>query len=208
MSESLSDKERILTHIILELKSVEIHRKEGIPWSSEAFRKCDFEGIGYHPHCARWKKPEKGDLVICETSGTHHGTVGIIKELISYDEVLIQGVGDTQCVRVWNDRFVPILGIDLKRDVFLCGDEWKFYLKVKKAFKRGSEYMYRYNGIEINGNKAIISIRLSFDEKKFNVELFWNKKTTIKQILLIMRNEGYGSKYTKPIKAVEQCLNE
>jgi hypothetical protein len=203
MSNSLSDRERILSYIIHELRSMPLHMKANIPWSSEAYRKSRVWGEGYHPHFAPWKKPEKGDLVICETSGIHHGTIGIIKQLISYDEALIQGVGDYRCIRVSNDRFIPIVGIDLCKDVFLCGEEWIFYLKVRKAFKRGDEYMYAYNGIQIQENKAIISIRCrgfpKEDQQPFNIEVIWNKKTTIKYILSKMIDGGYGSKYSRSI---------
>jgi len=63
---------------------------------------------------------------------------------------------------------------------------------VLQAFGRGDEYMYRFGGLKVNGQRAVITVREShggFGQPSvpFDIEIEWTPKTTIKAILAAMR---------------------
>lgn len=187
----MNDKERILINIISKLQSAMVLKCKT--------HLIDFED---HVHFANnygflgTKKLKPGMLVLCNSNARHDWGVSFLVEPIN-DGWVLREIGSDRLCNMTNESFTPIVGMN-KIDL-LEGKNREFYIKVIKAFSRGGEYSYRFGGIDINKNKAVITIREVFggslrDVKSipFSFEMKWNKKTSIKNILNKMIEAGYG----------------
>lgn len=194
----MTDKERILMGIIRKLSSTQVRRCDKGNWSSDIY--YDESSKSYLTHFAYWDKYELKvrDLVLCQSSGLHDWTIGYIHELYDSATAVIGEIGTNRLCRVGNESFIPIRGME-KYELWE-GEEYKFSMKVKKAFARGREYWYRYGGLEFpTKQEAVIYIREKFGgldtpSKPFSFSMKYNAKTSIKTILEKMREHGYGTR--------------
>jgi len=197
----LTDKERILMHIIRGLNTTSVMCR--VPpgnYGSDAYR--DNNG-GHYVHFARWDKPKAGDLVICETSQPNDYWIGFVVQVMSESHCHIREIGTGRICDYQNEKFSPIRG--LRPLQLLEGDQYQFYLKVLAAFRKGDKYMYRFGGLEFESNRtAVITIREAFGgfsklgSQPFQVCLRWTKRTAIKTILASMVAGGYGTRTFEP----------
>lgn len=193
----MNDKERILMAILDRLSITQTLCLHG---SAEA----QFTGRDGHEyvHFGGYddRNVQAGDLVLAMTGGLSDWKVGWVHEVIDGSTCIIREIGSNRLCNYGNERFVRIVGMD--SSLLLEMDEYDFDQKVRKAFRRGDEYVYRYGGVEFReGGVAVIWIREVFgglDLKKtsqpFSVEIKWDKKTSIKAILDAMRAGGYGTR--------------
>lgn len=185
-----TDKERILMHIVDGLRSTQSLGPIGKPWSSDPYKD--------HVHFAPWKDAQPGDLVICETSRVNDYKIGIYKYKTGYSDAVIAELGTGRECNYSNERYCPIVGV---WPVYLLwGDEYLFYQKVLKAFARGDEYMYRFCDISFADNICKVTIRETHGGFKpnaesipFSIDIPWNKRMSVKRILELMREGGYGT---------------
>jgi len=192
----LTDKERILIRIIEKLSSTQIMLYHN-GYSANAFEQKFSTWTDKYIHFAYYDKPKPGDLVLAKTGGMSKYKIGFyIKDIP--DGGLIREIGTNNQCNYTNEQFIPIRNLD-EIDT-LEGDRYQFYIKVLKAFKKGDLYIYRYGGIDFkDDNIATIYIREAFGglstegSQPFSVKIKWDKKTTIKSILEIMRKGGYGT---------------
>ena len=194
----MTDKERILLTIINRLY---FQYSQKIPWESKP------DGVYFAPWmgsvCDGFGNLKPGMLVMCMTSrNIHDWTVGILYEKI-YDGWAIKEIGSDRICNVTNEAFIPIEG--MSEISLLTGDNFKFYQKVLKVFRKSNLFNYRFGGIEIiEKRKWKIFIREAFggigllEKNEESVPFFciveWNKKTAIKFILQKMIEAGYGTK--------------
>ena len=197
----MTDKERILFKIIQRMSLTYSHKLE---WGKE------YEGV----HFAPWKgsllidgKLQVGMLVLCQGSGIHDWTIGYTVEKLydDYSGWIIRELDSDRLCKVSNDSFVPIEG--LSNIDLLVKEDYVFYQKILKAFRRGGENWYRFGGIDIiEKRKWKIFIRekwggIDGESKPFYFIIKWNKKTSIKYILQKMVETGYGTrKFEKILK--------
>ena len=194
---SLTDRERILTHVARGLQSTMLTRPNGSVFKAESFT----DKFGTSVHFAYYRKPEPGDLVIGTTGGVSRWTIGWYVEPSPSDlgGALLREIGSDKLCNYSNERFVPIVGLD-PLDT-LEGDQYAMLIKVYKAFRKGGEYLYRFGGLDFDGDDAVIWIRAAFggrfsggEAKPFPVRLVWTKRTPIKTILAVMVAGGYGTR--------------
>lgn len=188
----LSDRERILITIIQNL-----YLNRDTPsdtWSSEPYRYKN--GNGYRTHFAPWKKPEPGDLVMAFTGMVSRWKIGwYVKKMDDDEGAVIREIGSQSLCNYSNEIFYPIRG--LRTTELLEQDEYKFYIKVLKAFQFGDEYVYRFNDIKFESGIAIITIRERFggvdgESVPFDIRIPWTKSMSINSILTTMEEQGYG----------------
>jgi len=186
----MTDKERILINIIRNLYSTQLTLAI-THWKDEKFYK-DKVYFDY------WNEPKKGDLVLTLSGSINEWTIGFYEEYLGYDEALIREIGTNNICRYGNESFIPIKG--LNSISLLERDKYKFYIKVLKAFGREDSYKYRFGGLDFKeNNEVVIWVREVFGgmikkTKPFDINMVWNKKISIKRILEIMKNNGYGTK--------------
>lgn len=196
----LNDRERILSIVVRQLMSTQLHR-HGDGYRSETYR-----GIGgwEHVHFAFDQTPVKGDLVIAQsTLWPNRWSIGWFESHEAGGKYVIREIGTGILCNYSNETFIPIRGmnpIDL-----LEGKEREFYLKVLKAFQKGSEYSYRFGGIKFDGTDVTITIREKFGGSlPFDVVVPY-QKMSITKILALLREGGYGSrKFVKPDKPEQE----
>lgn len=180
----MTDKERIFTYLLSNMYGLQLNAAK---WGSEHFKDM--------VHFAPWDTPRPGDLVLGLTGSTSKWKIGIYISSMP-DGALIRDIGTKDTCNYTNEMFIPIKG--LSPTCCLEGEKYKFYIKVLKAFHKGGLYLYRFGGIIFDGKKVTISIREAFGRikyasKPFDIEMTWDKKTSIKKILETMRKGGYGT---------------
>lgn len=188
---ALTDRERILTHIVRGLQSTMLTRPNGSGFKAESFT----DKFGTSVHFAYYREPGPGDLVIGTTGGVSRWTIGWYVEPLAsaLGGALLREIGSDKLCNYGNERFVPIVGLDPL--VVLEGDRRALLGKVYKAFHRGGEFLYRFGGLDFDGDDAVIWIRKTWGgAKPFPVRLVWNKRTPIKTILAVMVAGGYGTR--------------
>lgn len=189
----LRDKERILMAVLHRLTMT-----YGIRGHQLTFSEGDaqIQG-GFSPSSNAGIKP--GDLVVCITSGIHPWTVGIAAS--EYDPhaggLKVREIGSNRICDVSNDSFYRITGIH--PDTFWTYDQNEFVGKVKKAYRKLSDWGHRYRGVEFDGETARIVIgevhngAMGPVTKPYYITLPWSPKTTIKAIVAAMEAQGYGT---------------
>ena len=193
MSDILTDRERILLKVIDRLSGTQLLAR----------------GRNYYPHdfpdglvhFAYYKDPEPGDLVLAKTGGVGRWKVGFYHQKLDGSRALIREIGSDALCDYGNESFLPIVG--LSPTDLLEGERYKIYLKVLGAFRKGDEYVYRFGGLDFEGEEIIIWVREVFggfgkDSKPFSIRMKWNKRTSVKAILEAMRQGGYGTRSFRP----------
>jgi hypothetical protein len=188
----LTDRERILMAIIAGLKvTASLGPHNGMIWSSEPYRNC--------VHFAPWDKPKAGDLVIGDTGGLCRWKIGFYVEPLGGDfgGAVIREIGSDTLCNYSNENFTPIRNMN-PSDLYE-GDEYLFYHAVLRAFGKGDEYLYRFGGIDFEGETAKVWIREAFgglrhDSVPFVVEMPWKPVPGHQKILSALRAGGYGTR--------------
>lgn len=188
----MTDKERILLALVRSLARP-VFRADEIAYQE----KHDL------PRVTTLRKPVIGDLVICQGSGRpypHPWVVGWVES--EYDPqtaaCTIRELDSDRVCRVSNESFAIVEG--MPPELLLTGAQHGFVVKVHKAFARGSEWAYRYDGVDFRDDTVKIWVREAFgglgdgESIPFVVEMPWTKRTTIKAILATMREAGYGTR--------------
>ncbi|MFC8685979.1 hypothetical protein [Brevibacillus porteri] len=138
-----------------------------------------------------------GDLVMCATIRDTKYKFGYITKIISQTHMEIREIGSNSICSISNERFYPIRG--MRKLDLLEGKEYTLFCKVMKAIHKADEYMYRFNDINFESNDvAVVSFRKKWtDLTEFHpliVKINYDNKTSIKQILEQMYQQGYGTK--------------
>jgi hypothetical protein len=195
----MTDRERILSAVVSELATTQLLCRGG-------YSEQDFKGRGLgdtdapYVHFAYYREPVAGDLVLAKTGHNSEWKIGwYVRRLdAALGGAVIREIGSERLCNYSNEGFVPIVG--MYKSEILEGLQYKISRLVQMAFKKGDEYSYRFAGVEfVEGNKAIIWVRevwggLSKPSKPFSIELIYDKKTTIKKILEVLRAGGYGTR--------------
>lgn len=195
----LTDRERILTNIILGLSMTQVLG----PGTRTLWESAHFRDL---VHFAPWDKAKPGDLVLATTGGTNRWTVGWYVEDLpgDYGGGVIREIGTGALCNYSNETFRPIR--NLAPLELLEGEQRQFYLKVLKAFARGDEYLYRFGGLTFDGASASIRIReahggFGSPSHPFLVNLQWTRRTSVATILRTMREQGYGTRSFRQAEA-------
>lgn len=189
MLHELTDRERILMTIISHLSATQLLAR-GRNYYPQDFK----DGL---VHFAYYKQPEPGDLVLAKTGGVDRWKVGFYHKKLDGSRALIREIGSDVLCDYGNESFLPIVGlspIDL-----LEGEKYKIYIKVLKAFNKGDEYIYRFGGLDFEGDEIVIWVREVFgglgqESTPFNIRMKWGKHTSVRSILQCMRDGGYGTR--------------
>jgi len=190
----LSDKERILIHVLRQLSN------NG--WAKSGWGEEHYQNSGWvDPHVAPWREVKVGDLVICQTSGVHEATLAYVVEIYSKHEMLIRGVGESGTIRMSNESFYPVVGFEKDINLFEGQQRW-FYDRMITAWRRygtdGREYSYRFGGLRFTGSNAIVTVRLWMGiNPSFDVKIRDWEKLNGKQIMDALRAAGFGTRYEK-----------
>lgn len=164
----MTDKERILTHII-SVYYPKYMLRIGNDNSIEFFNKNS--------------KPKIDDLVLARTSGLHDFTIGYVVDIKSDSEMTIREIGTQRTCNIGNEMFYSIDKEHLYENYLLEGLQYKTYCKVMKAISNVDGYTYRFHSIDFNDNKCTVNLRLIFEDSITKTTTFnYSSKTTIKEI--------------------------
>lgn len=186
---SLTDRERILLHIINGLQTTLV--LAGHLNHERQFRSSDGH---LYTHFAGYRDPDPGELVLCFTGNVDEWKVAwfVQWEAKEHGAALLREIGSDRLCRYGNEQFKPVVG--LAPDQLLEGAKYEFLQKVHKAFRRGGEYGYRYGGLEFTADgMARVWVRKVFGSARFPVEMAWSARTSIAAILRTLRDGGYGT---------------
>lgn len=208
----LTDRERILMHVIRQLDSADVMCRRGDSYDEASWKDTVGDSDRVYTHFARYRAraPLPGDLVIAMTSGPNEYSLGWWVEplLDGLGGGLIREIGSTRTCRYSNEQFTPIVGLSPVQR--LEGSRYQVYLKVQQAFRKGGEYTYRFGGIDFDGDNAMetkgtmhVTVREAFGglnnpSEPFKVTIPWTKRTSVKAILAALRAGGYGTKSFRP----------
>lgn len=188
----LTDRERILTYVITGLQSSMLMR----PRASQHDAASWDDGMGgVHVHFARYRKPEKGDLVLGWTGRVDEWKIAFYEENSGNGNHVVRDINTGRLCNYGNEEFIPIVGLTPTQ--LLTGDRRQFYYKVLEAFARGDEYLWLFGGLEFDGDEAVIRVRerwggMGGPSVPFSVRIRWTKRTSIKAILAALKEGGYG----------------
>lgn len=159
----MTDKERIFSDIIIYTGNG-YELKDSIRWE--------------------WVKPDtplsKGDIVKGLTGRENKWSISFFEERIP-DGLLVREIGGNNTCTYTNEQFIVLR--NFPEEWKLCGDEYKFNNKFKKAIS--DQYMWRTNGIAFNDKSVTLHLRNIFDRSEFSFDFKIEKslnKTTIKSI--------------------------
>ena len=189
----MTDKERILTNIIMRLKH-DIAHIGGMNDEST-------HGDHVHFACYGAEKPKVGELVIAETvPWAHDYTIGFLTEIHS-GMCVIREIGTDRLCNYSNESFRAIRGLQTTET--LEGKQYEFYKKVLTAFRKGDEYSYRFGGISFDGPVCKVVVREAFGglghgSVPFTIEMPWTGRRSVKGVLQAMRDGGYGTRSFRP----------
>lgn len=197
----MTDRERALITIIRQLYGGNIPH-----WFNSAEKRktpiCGSLDAGFDPT----REAQKGDLVLCSSNCNHFAGVAIyVEPMEGYEKALLRSLGSDDLMEMENEKFIPIVGVDLTRPEFYYGEQRGMYEKVLKAFNKGDEWAYKFGGLVFDNDKVAINVRphIFLGEKPpITVAMDWSKKTTIKQILNAMVEAGYGVAW-EPVKEAQ-----
>jgi hypothetical protein len=187
-----SDRERILLKILHQMRFTSLLGPKGQVWSSEPFKE--------YVHFAPWDAPKKGDLVIATSGGSSRWAVGFVHEVHNDNHLMIREIGTDAVCDYSNESFTPVK--NMAYTDLLEGERYKIYQKVLQAFRKGDEYLYCYGGVIVDEDTITVRIRERYggfggDSNPFSITIPWNKRTSVKTILMKMREGGYGTKSFK-----------
>jgi hypothetical protein len=195
-NKTMTDKERIFANIINQLSFTQMLCHGGDGYRSETYR--DGRGREY-VHFANSEKPVVGDLVLAKTGFVSEWKIGFYHQELC-DGAVIREIGTGRLCNYTNESFVPIRG--MSRIDLLEGEDYQFYRRVLLAFGKGREYNYRFSNIVFHeGGLVSVFVREAFggfrrdcESIPFEIKFEWNKKMTVKRILEVLREGGYGTK--------------
>ena len=198
----LTDRENVLMHIITGLLSTSILG----PGARESHNPVAFKD---NLHFAWYKQPAVGDLVIGHTGCNGKWKIAYYAGPHPTDRggAIVKDIVTGELCNYGNESFIPIVG--LHESQLYCGIQREMQAKVRRAFGRGDEYLYRFGGLKFEGNEVEITIRPAFGgiidrTVPFTVRMPLNKRTSVKAILKAMRDGGYGSRKFEKAPVVEQ----
>lgn len=143
-------------------------------------------------------QPNPGDFVLAASSGIHRWTFGFVHEVVDQNTVVVREIGGTALCRIENERFYTIRNFN--NEIFLEGEQYRFYKKVLKAIKQIDDYSRRYGGIRFDGNLVTVKVRnycfshpqpLKTDDE---ITIKWNKRMSVKKIADALIEAGFLSK--------------
>ncbi len=178
----MTDKERILTEIL----------------SAVLFNCTRFgESAEKKPHdLGAWfstRKPQKGDIVACVTSGTHEFTFGFCEQNCAEvpHELLIREFGSDRTCRVGNESFRVLENMYPGRT--FDGDKYQFLVKLRKAFhKYSDEYCRRFAGVTFHDDQtATIAVRKRWSDAVLHFTIHWTPSMTIKATAKSLEEVGW-----------------
>ena len=199
----MNDRERILMTILRKMKFTQMLCLHG--WKEEQFKntlRFEHGDNDEYVHFGGYddRRIRKGDLVLADSARISDWTVGWVEEVYSDEHMLIREIGTKRLCNYSNEGFTRIV---IDHSLIREGAEYKLQQKILKAFYRGNKYNYRYGGIEfLEGRTVRIFIREAFggiihESVPFSFDMHWTKKTTIKEILERMIENGYGTREFK-----------
>lgn len=115
----MTDKERILTHIVKSFYP--IYLLGIIGHKAEMFSNYSEENI------------QTGDLVISMTSGIHDFTIGYVVKKINNYELTIRKIGSSETYNIENEQFYKIDISNINKNELLEGAQYIVYKKVQEA---------------------------------------------------------------------------
>jgi hypothetical protein len=199
-----TDKERILLYPLRELANLSWAEDFEYRHVGELKRERRLRSMG-DPDSRMWASadnPKPGDLVIATTSGmfhTHPWVVGWYVENLrsgwGFGGVIRELGGDRLC-NISNESFYVVKNVNPNDPQLLYGVQYKFYLKVRKAFAKADHYWYVFHRIAFPEPRlARISIRKKWQgAKPFTVDVPFKSKTTIKFIKETLESGGLGTR--------------
>jgi hypothetical protein len=154
-SDTMTDKERILLALIkaisFETRSAETLREQHFP-KAERFSHLAGYGAG---------RAKVGDVVIAETGRLNPWSVGIVRDIRSDSEMLVQEIGGPRLCWVGNESFSKF--VNIHPESLRWGREAEFERRVRKAIARHKDsYIYRFGGVDFAGETATVWIREAF----------------------------------------------
>jgi len=191
----MNDRERILMSILQRLQFT-----QGLCLHGDYKKQFEKDGNTEYVHFGTFddRPLQIGDLVMGQTGPIDDFKIGWVHKIISFDNLIIREIGSDRLCNYSNESWKRIVGMD--KSLLLEGDKYNFNIKVQKAFHRGNEFSYRFGGVDFEEDTAKIWIREAFGGMinggtvPFSFVIPWNKKTTIKKILELMIENGYGTK--------------
>lgn len=204
----LSDRERILTRLVTALASSQLLRRPAAPYYGEG--SYDSGTLGTLVHFAYWRAPKPGDLVLAKTGGVSRWSVGYYVESLpsSLGGALIREIGTGRTCRYENEEFVPVVG--LSQTDLLEGDQYQFYLKVLRVWRRDDRgYMQPFGGIAFGGDGMVtLTVRARYGgvlygkrgAKPYSITMPWTRHTTQKAIVAALVAGGWGTRQFEPLE--------
>jgi hypothetical protein len=157
------------------------------------------------------KKPfVKGELVMCQSSARVQQNPFIISFVEENgcpndaNGLVLRAIGTDDLCNYENESFVRIKGIPER---FLWeGDKQRFNEKLHKALRKLDTYFHRFRGLEfIEDGKANVWFGEMFGgfdpahpSKPYFIQLTYNKKTSIKNIIKQLEAGGFGKRKFEP----------
>lgn len=207
---ALTDRERILTNILLSLvhtqylclratqeeKFKEVLKEYGLR------EYVHFGGFDDRPLCA-------GDLVIEQTGKPSEWTVAWVEKVYSPDNVLVREIGSNRLCNYENGRFIRIAG--MRTEKVVDGGQYKFYEKLDRALEIADDFHHRLVSVEFPDKRTCrVSMmnrygRLSSHQYAFDIN--FNSKTTIKQIVKLLEQKGIGLAFQSHIEIMCKICN-
>jgi hypothetical protein len=206
---TLTDRERILLHVLQGLRFSAILCRHGDPFREETWR--DRGDSSMYVHFAKYRKARPGDLVMGDTGGINEWKLAFYVRNEGSGNHVVRDLNTGRLCNYGNEEFTPIVG--LAPSQLFCGEQRQFYEKVLRAFAKGDEYMYPFGGLTFDAaDEAVIWIRekwggLGGTSVPFSCRIKFNKRTSVKAILAALRAAGYGWRPFSPGQQVDDFGN-
>jgi len=202
----MNDKERILTNIVRRLYSTLLDLPPNFDFS-KGYMGDDYEEVHFKStgNYMIEDSVKEGDLVLCITNPTHDWAIGFVHTVYDLNHLILREIGSNRIGEIYNESFAIIKG--MRETEIMDGNRWEIRRKILKAFRWSGEDFHRFNRIEFNdfiygkgGDRdALIWVRAKWGlGEPYSIPIHWNKKTTIKSILAIMRGHGFGEREFEP----------
>jgi len=171
----LTDKERILTHIIRQIYPRYIF---GHTSFQERFESSKSESI------------KKGDLVLGLTSGSHEYTIGYAIRIFTESEMILREIGSKRTCRIGNEMFYRIPMKILSKYELLEGLEYITYTKIHKALRKAeTKYSVYFHSLDFDDGICIVNLREKWKDEIYKTfEFKYSSKTTIKEIVNLIES--------------------
>lgn len=156
---------------------------------------------------------KKGDIVRCVTNPNHPwGISEYIKRLDGYGEFLLREIGSDRLLRMGNEMLDVLRFMDPSR--LYTGKKHQLYVWAsQKAFMErynpNADYFKRCGGVEIVEDPNELRIwsrphvwmqgadKNGMFSQPRKMEIRWNKKTRLRDIVVAMNEQGFGDEFEK-----------